>query len=310
MIFARQIQSFSFATGLSSWLASRKHARRVLMFHGIGDVYMPVEAFETNLRWLIARFKVVSLADMVDGIQAGRQPDSRGELALTFDDGLSNHFNAAYPVLQRLRLPATFFVCPELIEGRRWIWNQEARARLQEMTPPGRAEFAQACLGLNTDAVETLVQRMKDLSLTDRERAETGLRQRTPGFVASALARLRFDPLTWDELMQLDPSLITIGSHSLSHPILPSIDDAALEREVAESRRVLERRLGRTVDLFCYPNGAQDERVYACVARTYRAAVTTHYGFVHPSDDLHRMMRFPAASNLALMAWRMHWPNA
>ena len=108
----------------------------------------------------------------------------------------------------------------------------------------------------------------------------------------------------------MTPSLITIGSHSLSHPILPSIDDAALEREVTASRRVLEQRLGRNVDLFCYPNGAQDDRVYASVARCYRAAVTTHYGFVHPSDDLHRMMRFPAAANLPLMAWRMHWPNA
>ena len=135
MIFARQIQSFAFATGLSTWLARRKHARRVLMFHGVGDVHMPIEAFETNLRWLAERFRVMTLAEMVDGIQSGRPPDPRGEFALTFDDGLSNHFKLAYPVLQRLRLPATFFVCPELIEGRRWIWNQEARARLREMAP-------------------------------------------------------------------------------------------------------------------------------------------------------------------------------
>ena len=75
MIFARQIQSFAFATGLSTWLARRKHARRVLMFHGVGDAHMPIEAFEANLRWLAERFRVVSLAEMVDGIQAGRPPD-------------------------------------------------------------------------------------------------------------------------------------------------------------------------------------------------------------------------------------------
>jgi peptidoglycan/xylan/chitin deacetylase (PgdA/CDA1 family) len=310
MIFARPIQSFAFATGLSVWLARRKRARGVIMFHGVDDVHMPVEAFETNLRWLAARFRVVPLADIVDGMLAGRQPDPRGELALTFDDGLANHFNVAYPVLQRLRLPATFFVCPELIEGRRWIWNQEARARLQEMTPQARAGFAQANFGLHTHAVEPLVQRMKDLSLADRERAEADLRRRTPDYVASPLARRRFDPLSWDQLAQLDPSLITIGSHSLSHPILPLIDDAALELEVAASRRMLEQRLGRRVDLFCYPNGAQDDRVHASVARNYRAAVTTHYGFVRASDDAHRLMRIPAAASLPLMAWRMHWPNA
>ena len=310
MIFAHRIQSIAFATGLSIWLARRKRARGVIMFHGVDDIHMPVEAFETNLRWLAERFRIVSLADVVDGMLAGRRPDPRGELALTFDDGLSNHFNVAYPVLQRLQLPATFFVCPQLIEDRRWIWNQEARARLLEMTPEARAEFAQSNLGLALEGVETLVQRMKHLSLADRQRAEADLRQRTSNFVASPLARRRFDPLTWEQVAQLDSSLITIGSHSLSHPILPLIDDSALEREVAASRSMLEQRLGRSVDLFCYPNGAQDDRVHASVARNYRAAVTTNYGFVRPLDDAHRLMRIPAASSLPLMAWRMHWPNA
>ena len=310
MKLSRQIHALAFATGLSAWLARRKAARRVIMFHGVDEVGMPVAVFESNLRWLAERFRIVSLGEMVDGILQGRAPDSRGELVLTFDDGLANHFDAAYPVLQRLALPATFFVCPDLIEGRRWIWNQEARARLQGMAVQARAEFAQGSLGLACADVEPLVQRMKELAMADRQRVETDLRQRTPDFLASPLAHRQFDPLTWDQLARLDPALVTIGSHTLSHPILPSIDDAALEREVAESRRVLERRLGRTVDLFCYPNGAQDDRVHATVARTYRAAVTTRYGFVEPSTDAHRMMRIPATPSLPLLAWRMHRPNA
>ncbi|MEO5689603.1 MAG: polysaccharide deacetylase family protein [Burkholderiaceae bacterium] len=310
MILARQIQSFAFATGLSTWIARRRHAFRVIMFHGVGDAHMPVDAFETNLRWLAERFRIVPLSDVVDGIQQGRTPDSRSEVALTFDDGLANHFELAYPVLKRLRLPAAFFVCADLIESRRWIWNQEARTRLQAMTAQARLEFAQASVGLTTDSVELLVQRMKNLPLADRQRAEIDLQRRTPGFAASAQEHERYDPMTWEQVAQLDPSLITIGSHSLSHPILPSIGDAALEREVKESRRLLEERLGRPVDLFCYPNGSQDDRVYACVSRCYRAALTTRYGFVRPSSDLHRMMRIPASANLPLMAWRMHWPNA
>ncbi len=310
MIFARQIQSLAFSTGLSTWIARRRHAYRVIMFHGIGDAHMPVDAFEANLRWLAERFRIVPLSEVVDGVLQGRTPDSGGVVALTFDDGLANHFELAYPVLQRLRLPASFFVCPELIDGRRWIWNQEARARLREMTAAARLEFAQSALGMATDAVEPLVQHMKGLTLTDRERVEADLRARTAAFVPTAQAHERCDPLTWEQIAQLDPALITIGSHSLSHPILPSIGDEALEREVTQSRRVLEERLGRTVDLFCYPNGAQDERVYASVSRCYRAAITTNYGFVRPSSDVHRMMRIPASESLQLMAWRMHWPNA
>lgn len=310
MIFARQIQSFALRSGLSTFVARHRRAYRVIMFHGVGDANMPLEDFEANLRWLAERFRIVSLSDVVDGMAQGRTPDARGEVALTFDDGLANHFELAYPVLQRLRLPASFFVCPDLIQSRRWIWNQEARARLREMTPEARRAFAKTALTVDTDAVEVMVQRMKNLPLAERERAEADLRQRTSTFAPTPQANERYDPMTWEQVAALDPSLITIGSHSLTHPILPTIGDEALEREVNESRRVLEERLGRTVDLFCYPNGSQDDRVYASVSRRYRAAITTNYGFARASSDPHRIMRIPAAANLALMAWRMHWPNA
>jgi peptidoglycan/xylan/chitin deacetylase (PgdA/CDA1 family) len=310
MIFARQIHAFAFATGLSTLFARSRRAYRVIMFHGVGDAHMPTDAFESNLRWMAQHFRVVSLSEVVQGIERGRTPDARGEVALTFDDGLANHFEQAYPVLRRLGLPASFFICPDLIDGRRWIWNQEARARLKRMTPAARSEFARAELRMATDAIEPLVQRMKQLPLVDRERAESVLRARTPQFAPTPQEREYYDPISWEQVRQLDPSLITIGSHTLSHPILPTIGDTALEHEVNESRRVLEERLGRQVDLFCYPNGSHDDRVYAHVSRTYRAAITTNYGLARPSSDLHRLMRIPAAANLPLMAWRMHWPNA
>jgi peptidoglycan/xylan/chitin deacetylase (PgdA/CDA1 family) len=49
---------------------------------------------------------------MVDSILASRPVGRDGELALTFDDGLRNQFELAYPALRRLGTPATFFVCP------------------------------------------------------------------------------------------------------------------------------------------------------------------------------------------------------
>jgi peptidoglycan/xylan/chitin deacetylase (PgdA/CDA1 family) len=310
MRLSPKIQSVAFATGLSTWLARRRPARRVIMFHGVDEVEMPADVFESNLRWLADRFNIVALGAMVDGVLQGRAPDPRGELVLTFDDGLRNHFDAAYPVLQRLRLPATYFVCPELIERRSWIWSQEARERLKTLSAPLRLEFAQQSLATASADVEALVQRMKEIPIADRRRAEDELRARTSTFLPSPLQRRRFDPLAWSELERLDPTLITIGSHTLSHPILPTIDDATLEREVRDSRQLLEQRLGRPVDLFCYPNGAQDDRVHAAVARHYRAAVTTRYGLVPVTTDAHRMMRIPATPNLPMLAWRMHRPTA
>src|SRR5262249_2151976 len=146
--------------------------------------------------------------------------------------------------------------------------------------------------------------------IAERLRQEAALRSVTPDFAPTEFTRRRFDPLSWDELARIDPSVVTIGSHTLTHPILPSIDDAALEREIVETRRILEQRLGRISDLLCSPHGSLDPRVHAVVARTYRAAVPTEYGFVGARPDLHGLHRIPATPRLPLLAWRMHRPTA
>jgi peptidoglycan/xylan/chitin deacetylase (PgdA/CDA1 family) len=96
----------------------------------------------------------------------------------------------------------------------------------------------------------------------------------------------------------------------MTHPILPTLDDSSLESELGESRAWLERRLGRPVELFCYPNGSADARVRLAAERVYEAAVTTEYGHVVGTRNLLRLPRVPVANRLSLMAWRMHRPLA
>lgn len=80
--------------------------------------------------------------------------------------------------------------------------------------------------------------------------------------------------LDWGKIRELADSGITIGSHSLSHRWLPDIkDDGELEREISDSKRKVEDKLGRSVHHFCYPVGGMDERVVSYVKRAgYKAA--------------------------------------
>jgi peptidoglycan/xylan/chitin deacetylase (PgdA/CDA1 family) len=67
--------------------------------------------------------------------------------------------------------------------------------------------------------------------------------------------------------------LITIGSHTVSHPFLTHCDSARLTFELVESRRFLQEVTRQTVDLFAYPAGDYDRTVAEAVrASGYRAA--------------------------------------
>jgi peptidoglycan/xylan/chitin deacetylase (PgdA/CDA1 family) len=74
-----------------------------------------------------------------------------------------------------------------------------------------------------------------------------------------------------------------LGAHTITHPDLRTVDDAALEREVAGSRAEIVNRFGVPVAFFCYPAGRYDSRVIAAVRRAgFLGAMTTLEGLATP----------------------------
>lgn len=305
----RTVQRAALYSGASLWRARAQSTRRILVLHGIGGADMPLREFSTLMRWLGAHTRVVPLSEMVDAVAAGRPCADALEVALTFDDGLASQYRLAYPVLRELGLSATIFVCPELIDQRRWLWNHEARARWSRLDCAARAEASRQ-LGAPAADAAGVVAWMKTLAAGARMQASDQLRDLTRDFRPTVEEMAAYDMMTWEQVMAMDARCITIGSHTLSHPILPLLDDAALERELADSRLQLEHRLGREIPLFCYPNGSTDARVRACASRHYRAAVSTEEACLSEVVDLWNLPRIPLSSDLALSAWRLHSPRS
>lgn len=60
----------------------------------------------------------------------------------------------------------------------------------------------------------------------------------------------------WDEAQQIvEDELVTIGSHTVSHKSLTSLNNEALKHEVEDSKSMIEQKLGISVDFFSYPYG-------------------------------------------------------
>ena len=231
-------------------------------------------------------------------------------MALTFDDGLRNSLTIAYPILRRLGLPATFFVCPGLIESREWQWSYEVPARLTHLSPAERTDLLPR-VGAPTDCIDGVMRWMTNLDTARRVTIQKRICEATPDFAPTTIERSLFDTMTWQELASLDPTLITVGSHSMSHPILSKTDPERVKFEVVESRRVLEKRLERPIKYFCYPDGAYDDSVVNLVRQEYLAAVTTEAGFVSTSDNIHLLPRIGAGEeSVHDLAWRLHRPHS
>ena len=95
------------------------------------------------------------------------------------------------------------------------------------------------------------------------------------------------ESLGWSELELLREARWEVGSHTATHPLLPELDDAELEGELADPRATLEKRLG-SCETLAYPYGRADERTAAAVARAGYLAAFTLSRAHRPDEPLRR----------------------
>lgn len=107
--------------------------------------------------------------------------------------------------------------------------------------------------------------------------------------------------LNWQQLREMsDSGLVTIGSHTKSHPWLPtvSVDEKRLHEELAGSRQILEKGLGVEVSFICYPNGGFNDLVKeAALDAGYKGAFTTNPEKKSPINDIYAIRRIKMSSS-------------
>jgi peptidoglycan/xylan/chitin deacetylase (PgdA/CDA1 family) len=91
------------------------------------------------------------------------------------------------------------------------------------------------------------------------------------------------EPMSWEELAQLNQDGHCIGSHTLSHPRLSQLTDMnIMKKEIIESGELLQERIGTSIDFFAYPFGKVsnvDKRFFEIAAKRYRYLFSGVRGF-------------------------------
>lgn len=93
----------------------------VLFYHRVADDAaspwtLSNHAFAHHLRWLRARFEMISLAEAQ--LRIGRGVNHRPAVCITFDDGYAANCHEAIPLLVSEKIPCTYFVSSKcVLEG-------------------------------------------------------------------------------------------------------------------------------------------------------------------------------------------------
>ena len=67
--------------------------------------------------------------------------------------------------------------------------------------------------------------------------------------------------MRWEQIKELHDNGMTVGSHGMTHRILTELNDRDLDYELKESKKILEQRLGLTIDYLSIPRGFYHQKV-------------------------------------------------
>jgi peptidoglycan/xylan/chitin deacetylase (PgdA/CDA1 family) len=287
------------------WLlraVDRRPGLSILLFHRVlaeRDPFRPGDLTATEFDGIVdvlARtFAVLPLDEAVTRLEANALP--RGALAVTFDDGYRDNLDVAAPILAAHGVPATVFVSTGFLEGG-WMFNDRVieACKVTRCTsapfPSLRAEpLDLSTVDARVAAAHAIHDNAKYLEFDARLAA-----------VADFEDRLGVRPghgpmLDEDGIRRLRASGVSIGAHTVDHPILANLDDSAARAQIHRSRERLSDILREPVTQFAYPNG-QPGRDYgqAHVAMVkeagFRCAVSTAPCTARPGMDRYELPRF------------------
>lgn len=269
-----------FLTGLLSW-AKHRLAKRggiiVLTFHRVlpeaqhdftcspHGMVVRKETFERLARYVADRYETPSLAD---GEPKWQSANGKPRLVFTFDDGWMDTARTAHPIARSHGIPLAIFICPDRVGRDFPFWPEQVVAlwRAAERSNGAKHKIAQllveehaagtvAALVEDEPPLDSVLELLKKPPAEKRDRLIGQMEKMTildPARLPSALVDAT---MLWSDITAMAEDGVAFGSHTLSHEILPRIPLAKAHQELVESKKAIQKQLGRSCALLAYPNG-------------------------------------------------------
>lgn len=102
--------------------------------------------------------------------------------------------------------------------------------------------------------------------------------------------------MSWNDVIKLEKHGHEIGSHTITHRTLMSLKNSELKKEIIDSKKIIESKLGGEIKSFAYPAGRFDTRAKKIAKEKYRyccSVIGGHEDISKQPVDLFDLRRSP-----------------
>lgn len=239
---------------------------------------VPPDMFEQHIEFLQQNYHILRFEDDWSAVKTP-------SVVITMDDGYFDAFRYALPILEKHHVPATVFVTTGNLDmDEEFWWDKLEQIFFCNDNLPERfiwetQEFSLVTMEDKKRSCYAMHGYLKSMERKNREQCLTELAEMLHAEIAP---RAMYRSLTSEELRYLaDSPYMTIGGHTVTHPALAMESLQVQEREIFSSKSVIERIIGKSIDVFAYPFGGRSDftsHTRALVKKAGYRKIATAYG--------------------------------
>ena len=281
----------------SAWLHGSRAT--ILMLHRFQNGFpsvdgFPPEDFRRILTWLRRNnYELLDLESLIRRLM-GEGPPLRRAVSFTIDDGYSDQFEVATPLLAEFDAPANVFLTTGFLDGKVWHWWDQVEYLVHQAKGPAlnvrldgtELRYDLAARAGRARAVTDFTERCKWVRDPLRVQAIQALEAAANTPLPSS-APPCYRSMSWDEARKAEQRGVRFGPQTVTHPILSRVDDQQAEWEITASWYRLREEVSRPLPVFCFPNGLVSdfgEREIEVIRRLgFLGALTCRSGYADPT---------------------------
>lgn len=251
------------------WIIRKSSKGKVLivMYHGVVESnsnyfsarHLDLIQFEKQIKYLKENFDIISTEEAFKYKRDGTRT-IRPTISVTFDDGFANNLYQALPILEKYKVPATFYISSLCIsdDNYKCLWS-ESIAALNYFFKNSKIEYKEYKFnnGFDKHKKVSLNDFVKNLNKIERDSFLNHLEKKYK--LNSRLAKL--PPEIWrlmtkDELKKLSrSSMVKIGTHAHNHYNLSKISFEEAKKDISQSKVLIDKLLNISINSIAFPDG-------------------------------------------------------
>jgi len=252
---------------------------KILCYHGVSNKkkhpiinsngkHLKLKTFESQIKFISQKCNAISINQLYLNLKK-KIPFKKKTICVTFDDGFKNNFKIAAKVLKKYKVPAIFYLCPDIIDKKEMFWVDKIESSIAfTKIKKIKIFYKKRNLSFNISTVKKKIKTIEILKkickkIPDKEK-DFLINQLILSTKVNPSSKMHdnYKVAFWSEIKKIIKNkLFDIGGHSMRHSIFTNLSLKDVDSDIKKTKKLIYKNTSVRIKHFSYPEGKSNKNI-------------------------------------------------